>query len=216
VIAAESLRFTKLPITVITIQEKRLRWMILFVSSVLFLSAAVFYRSWYFTEARLTEAEIVARLDSIAPWGTTTNYESSAWGRAIDAALVLQAADPRIVENALERFMRENRDSDPGESKPYIVLRLAFDLPENAPREAALSFKGWYRLDREASRFDADTNADGTINLAWPLSWKSGQPKIICGMTGSAGPSYAAAAEFRYMRERFPLRKLDAILSEAR
>ena len=53
-----------------------------------------------------------------------------------------------------------------------------------------------------------DINADGSVNLAWPLSWRGGKPVLVSGFIGVQGRRLDAGSEYHYFRSRYELRKL--------
>jgi hypothetical protein len=66
-----------------------------------------------------------------------------------------------------------------------------------------LAFGGWLTMGTYI-------NPDGTINVAWPVHWNNGQPALVTPFAGAQGHRYDAAEDFSYLREKYPMRKLDA------
>jgi hypothetical protein len=149
------------------------------------------------------KVKLIAQIRQLEPW--RTDYSEKGWKRLIALARVIQRTDPDTVaatfDTYLQHAFQDSVDAGYDESRPFLLLRAVFELPEEAPREAAFSFKGWFGTSsREGDR--------QRVNLAWPLSWKGGRPRLVAGCLGSEGPLYHAAAEYRYMLKHFPMRNL--------
>ena len=146
------------------------------------------------------ERELCTRLHELAPWGPTADYSESAWQYTRNVAVVIQQAQPNTVILALEQFERETTDYEEM-SKVFILMRLLFDLPEDAPVSERFNFAAW-------DRGDADLVGPRTVNLAWPLSYHDGAPTLMQGRPNAQGPPYAAASEYRYLIAKYPFRQL--------
>ena len=150
-------------------------------------------------------AELVALLDSLPPWTDRADFAPDEWERFRAAAKVFRRADPTAVETALDEFVRQTRDRDyqgyEDESKPFILMRVLFDLPDRADARERQSFKGWINWP--------SPDADGTLNPGWPVRWSGDRAALEAPYVGSMGLPYAAAEEYRRLRERYPFRRLD-------
>jgi len=65
------------------------------------------------------------------------------------------------------------------------------------------SFKGWLNWP--------EADGEGLVNLGWPVVWREARPALEAELFGAAGRPYAAAAEFRHMRSKYPFRNLSAV-----
>jgi len=143
--------------------------------------------------------------ESLRPWSQPGSFSAGDWKNYIKVAGIVQETDPSTVEAALDRFIRaatrEPFDGPTSESKPFLLMRVVFDLPESAPEQSRLSFKGWTNWPRADAR--------GNVSLAWPISFRDGKPALVAPCVGSEGKPYEAAAEYRYLRDHFPYRRLD-------
>jgi hypothetical protein len=156
--------------------------------------------------ARTAEAKFgSAELGSIDPWPESSPEADDrvAWEKVIRAAATLQRTDPPAVAATLRKYQQEHtRNKEDG--KLLILLRVAFAVPESLPRSERGDdewFGGWMT-------FGADLNKDGTYNLAWPLEWNTGMPKLAGPLPGIQGRRYDAAGEYTYFLSRFKFRKL--------
>lgn len=148
--------------------------------------------------------ELKSALTSLCAWAKRDSFTSEDWGNYLKVAKIVQETDPQIVETALDQFMREAiKEPFTGyesESKPFLLMRVVFDLPEVAPQQSRLPFKGWTNWPHPDER--------GNVNLAWPLSWRSGRPELVASYEGSEGKPYAAVDEYRRLRRDFPYRQI--------
>jgi hypothetical protein len=146
-------------------------------------------------------------LRSLPPWRTVADFGEADWDAYIRAARLFQQADPETVNAALDAFAAESRQLDaryPGyelESKPFLLMRVVFALPETVPAEQRFSYKGWSNWP--------DPDERGEINPGWPVAWREGRPHLIASYEGSAGQPYPAALEYRFLRATFPYRNLE-------
>ena len=83
-------------------------------------------------------------------------------------------------------------------------MRVVFDLPENIHEAKEISYFGWKSLA---------LHADGTINVAWPMSWKRRKPELVSGMTGIEGvvDVYKVVGEYKNFAKKYHFRNLDQI-----
>jgi hypothetical protein len=176
------------------------------------------------------------KLDSlllqIDPWPEgSTDYSPKSWRHLLQAAKYVQECDPASVrvqlahrqsasdgelssipktqeegDKVLRLFARRLED----DGKLLLLMRVIFDIPENERTEPSIRFYAWRMRGTER-------NSDGTVNLAWPISWNGGNPKLISGRTSLEGVNtlYNAAGEYDYFRERYPLRALKDIQADA-
>ncbi len=150
---------------------------------------------------KVSEDQLVERFKALAPWSPEGDFGEAEWGSYLDAARVVQEADPATVEAALIRFLAGAGDeADADESKVFILMRVVFDLPEQSSAESRRSFKGWSNWP------EPDTARQ--VSLSWPVSWRSGNPSLEAPYAGSMGLPYAASQEYRHLRGNFPYRQL--------
>lgn len=144
-------------------------------------------------------------MERIEPWRSSKAYSSADYRILVAVAREIQNADSAEVEAALNRFMEKHSahmSEDYTEmSKPFLVLRVVFDLSENSRIDPKLNVMSWLSVRDEI-------NADGSINLAWPLSFRSGKPVLKSRFRGLVGPPYDPVTEFRVMRAACSFRKI--------
>jgi hypothetical protein len=150
------------------------------------------------------------RIAALPPW-QRDDFSDEEWKKYVSVAKLVQSSDPETVESALEEFTREAINEEfrgyASESKPFLLMRVVFDLPEGAPESERRSFKGWVNWPAADSR--------GEVSLAWPLSWRSGKPRLVAPYAGSEGIPYAAVSEYRHLREHYPYRELSEASEDA-
>jgi hypothetical protein len=149
--------------------------------------------------------ELKTMFDSLRPWSRWSDFTDADWQNYINVARILQQTDPIIVEEALDSFLR-TAVSEPftgysSESKPFLLMRIVFDLPETAPADERRLYKGWTNWPQ------ADTR--GEVSLAWPVSWRSGKPELVASYEGSEGHPYGAVPEYRHLRGTRSFRALN-------
>jgi hypothetical protein len=152
----------------------------------------------------MNQQELIERLRSLPPWQNQVDFSAQDWKQYVDVARLIQSADPDMVTAALDEFVREVSQEEfrgyEGESKPFLLMRVVFELPERASVDERQSFKGWSNWP------DADEN--NQVNLSWPVSWEGGSPKLLATYEESMGLPYSAGAEYRYLLKKYPYRKL--------
>lgn len=156
----------------------------------------------------MTSDQILAALRSLAPWRTAKDFSEADWDAYLRAARLVRRTEPETVVAALDAFAAECRRRDaerfPGyedESKPFLLMRIVFAIPDAAPAEKRFSFKGWSNWP--------DPDERGEVNLGWPVGWRDGRPYLLASYAGSGGQAYPAAAEYRFLSATFPYRELD-------
>ena len=157
----------------------------------------------YLGMAVVNSQDLDRLFDSLRAWSQRDSFSAGDWENYIRVAKIVQETDPSIVEAALDRFIRaavrEPFEGQTSESKPFLLMRVVFDLPESAPEQSRLSFKGWTNWPR--------ADAQDNVSLAWPISFRRGKPELVASYEGSEGKPYEAAAEYRYLRDHFPYRR---------
>ena len=83
-------------------------------------------------------------------------------------------------------------------------MRCVFNLPENATNRPR--FYPWHENY-------TDVNPDGTVNVAWPLTWRTGRPRLVSGETGIQGivDLYHPAREYDYFLRHYAMRDLTSL-----
>jgi hypothetical protein len=156
------------------------------------------------SENSLAKRELIERLRSLPAWTKQEEFTDQTWAQYIDVARIVQSTDPDTVEAALNGFIQEVLQEQvqgyESESKPFILMRVVFEIPEVASAEKRFSYKGWTNWP--------DPDAKNQVNLSWPVSWEGGAPKLLASYEGSMGQPYAAAAEYSFLSQNFPYRKL--------
>ena len=118
----------------------------------------------------------------------------------------LQSISPDLVEKRLfesrNHFENYSDAQLSNDRKLYLLIRVIFDLPENASKNDSFKTGGWITMH-------TDINNDGTFNLAWPIKWKDGSPVLVSGYQGieSLG-RYDASIEYHYLRSKYRMRNL--------
>lgn len=139
----------------------------------------------------------------LEPWGTTTNYSAAGWQRLAAASKLLHAMPPALVEKSLAS-LAAGPDAEASQLKAFLLLRFAFDLPEQGPVTERTP-------SRPALPAPGEANPDGSVNLAWPLVWNGGRPHLVAGSQGALDPGYAPQQDFTFLRYKARWRDLSAL-----
>ena len=146
------------------------------------------------------EKPLLSAIRKIEPWGPTTNYSTAGWQRLANASELLRATPPALTEKVLAGLCTGPNAAE-NQLKCFLLLRFAFELPENgsagdrAPSRPQLAAPG-------------ETNADGSLNLAWPMVWNGGRPRLVAGSTGALDPGYSPAQDYTFLRYKTRFRDL--------
>jgi hypothetical protein len=89
-------------------------------------------------------------------------------------------------------------------SKLYLLLRLLFDVPEDA--DVAAVFGGWMG---EGGPYPYDGSE--TINLLWPLGYQDHRLVLKSGLGQYLGAPYNGLAEYDYFASHFLWRTMDEL-----
>jgi hypothetical protein len=151
-----------------------------------------------------TTKELERLILTVQPWTDSEAYQSYDWRSLIRVADVFQTADNAQVIQAFVQFDSDNETNYCGNylnnSRAYLLLRVIFNIPENGARSER-SLDGWIR-------FDTDLNQDGTANLDWPISWKSGEPVLITRWIGYNGIPYRTKDDYIRLKNIYKNRDL--------
>lgn len=142
--------------------------------------------------------------DHVLPWPDhATNFLKASWDGLILAGRVAQKNDPQRVEEGLRNYQKSHDQDD---DKLLLLMRVVFDLPETRVLGENIQSGGW--IIAFGGWMDATGSENRKTNAAWPITWNNGNPKLLVGFAGFQGPRYSAAAEFHYLRGKYPSRNL--------
>jgi hypothetical protein len=157
-----------------------------------------------------TSDALAAMLRRIEPWPSWPSaYTAQSWGKLITVAQDLQNYSPNSIQDVLRWYEEswelvnvdtyEARIKD--DSKLLLLMRVVFDLPENAP--SMQKYFPW-------SLNGTEVNEDDSVNMGWPISWKAGKPRLVSGVTSIQGVvgGYHVAKEYDFMLRHCGFRKL--------
>ena len=164
-------------------------------------------------QTNLTSEELAASMKPVRPWPSIIevtngigywsnplpggNYTSGDWSNLVQAAKVIQQSNPSSVEKTLKSWRADKIKDLPIDyvtsTKLLLTMRVVFDIPEHAPFSGKMSYA---------------TNQDGSLNLAWPIVWNAGKPRLVPGPGFYEGEVYRAEDEFREFREEYRFRDL--------
>jgi len=154
------------------------------------------------TKMYTTQEELVNDLRVLKPWGNAHDFTSEDWQSYIEVAKRIKHTEEELTGNAIEAFIEQSSqdagNTDFEESKPFLLLRVLFELPESAPASEGFSYKGW-------TNWPSPDQA-GNVSLAWPISWVSGKPILVSDYEGAEGKPYAGKSEFEFLRASYPYR----------
>jgi hypothetical protein len=147
--------------------------------------------------------QLIDSFHLLPPWTSEGNFSKQEWAKFREVAKIVQSTPSDTVEAALDEFIKqaiqEEYQGYESESKPFILMRVVFKIPELASAEKRFSYKGWTNWP--------EPDENNHVNLSWPISWDRDNPRLIASYEGSMGRPYAAAAEYRFLLENFPFRQ---------
>lgn len=138
---------------------------------------------------------------SIECW-RTERYSREAWSVLLRSAREVQLTREEVVLRAMEIAMSDGvRPVGDPSTKGLLLNRVVFDLTERSNTIRPLLHPSWGRTE----------NADGTVNLAWPISFRSDEPRLLGPCRGYDG-RYSPADEHAALLRRYPFRDLAPFL----
>ena len=150
-------------------------------------------------------SEVQSLIDAIAsvPAWTEAYYDEPDTQQLVNAAAACAEAPPEVLRSALEAYyLQKRKGADPTAdlSRPYLLLRVIFDLPDAIDRKEAKVFGGW----NHPSIFSGAP----TFNLSWPVRVREGEAVAIeSPFTGYRGRPYDLVSEYDYFARRFQRRR---------
>ncbi len=159
---------------------------------------------------QLTAKELAMALQSVTPWrDEPARYSKHDWIALVSAAKTLQTSSPASVEHSIKEFQGfwAVPPANSQDSKLFLLLRVAFEVPESEPDGSPGQelIGAWFSAGTQ-------TNSDMTVNRAWPLSWRNGNPTLLSGFRGYQGARYDAAREYRFFTGHYKKRNLNDFL----
>jgi hypothetical protein len=159
--------------------------------------------------ALTNSAQVVNILNGVKGWTDNGSYTVADWSHLTNVASVIRRTDPQVVSQGLDEFTRICDSTNGGYldlTKAYLLMRVLFDLPTNAPASVAHTFPFANYVT-----WGKEVNSDGTVNLSWPVGWSDGRPFICSSFWGAEGPPYFPAVEYTYLRTHFKYRRLNVL-----
>lgn len=151
----------------------------------------------------MSAGELDTAFASLPSWPSEGDLDRDGWERLRAAARAVQRSEDAEVEDALARFLDRDGEGMEGaldETRLFLLSRVVFDLPTSVPVSERRTWKGWINWP--------EPDADGLVNLSWPVDWNGGDPRLLARYAGSEGHRYDAVADFRDLRSRFAYRDL--------
>ncbi|KPK76342.1 MAG: hypothetical protein AMJ79_07005 [Phycisphaerae bacterium SM23_30] len=153
----------------------------------------------------VTEKYLVNMFSSLEPWPSSGAITENGWQYYIQVAKTVQKTDPEVVKESLDNFIYaslEEQILNEEESKIFLLMRVIFDLPEDAPKSKLRSYKGW-------SNWQLSELPNNRVNLSWPIKWDGHKPRLISYYEGSMGIPYQASLEYEYLKKNYKFRDLN-------
>ncbi len=154
------------------------------------------------TDASAEVKSLVDMLCALPMWRTSRDFTTAEWDQFIAAARRIQSSNPDHVRAAITTSAPCAPPTEPGAidtdylrtSKEFILLRVAFDVPETVPPEYPNKF--WLR------------SATSPWDVSWPVRWRNGRPEQTARYAGFEGFAYIPVGEWEHFKAEFPFRKL--------
>lgn len=137
------------------------------------------------------------------------------WKRMVRVAVALQNADPEVVERTLIVYMIVQRRMNAFgttlavRSKPMLLLRIMFDIPEDEPWEFPLGASRINPCGGLPYRL-VDDGAQAEISLSLPIKWDEEGPSLTALLrtdVPSRKSIYQPHDEYRYFLAHYPYRR---------
>lgn len=156
----------------------------------------------------------VNRLIYSLPGWERASFTDEQWQSYIHAAELLQRAKPTTVERALKDYVihfmtafEEGVDGIYELSKPFILLRVMFDLPQTPETSRMHENSPGTGFATRPINVESENLADTT---SYPLRWKEDGPELLAEPAGYNGGPYPAAGEYRYFLKHFRYRSFQS------
>jgi hypothetical protein len=162
---------------------------------------------------------VLARImHTAASWPGDRDLTKMEWQSVLRVALALQRTDPSIIEKALLVYVvtetwcppRPTEDVVESWTKPILLLRVMFDIPEDAWRADDVVPDLYLAPCGGLPYEPADKVASLTPHLSLPVKWSEQGPVLLARrrhVEAIFGHGYQAHLEFRAMLSRFPYRQ---------
>jgi hypothetical protein len=150
--------------------------------------------------------ELAAAIQQLPPWPYRGQSEATDLSKYLVVAAVAQRSTDDIFLKALGQYFEMTDFKDDEDSKVFLLLRVVFDVPEDAPASELVPSKGWVNWPEPV---------DGRVSIAWPLSFKGEEVRLVAYSVGSMGPSYNWPGEYNRFRTKYRFRPLEKLHTQA-
>lgn len=191
--------------------------------------ASLRHESHSCTTQSFSSAHITEMIEACDAWPSTTQdnwakpfveYSDAAWCKLVRTAVVLQKTPCVVVEQALQEYMTKHGVSSgmgciTEWTKPLLLLRVMFQLPESEVEEeaiekygmGAMGFGGFGPAPPLLNPTDPESGErEVPVTFASPLSWTPRGPKLVARLGNYNGSPYAASEEYQFFLKHFPFR----------
>ena len=162
--------------------------------------------------------DLAERIQGLSSWTSDGRPRDGDWNAILSLAWTLQGLHDADVQAVLVVFMINSQRDNPGDwqawSKPMLLLRVMFDIPDE-PQPAQQVSDVLYR-DSGATicagipyRGCGATDRTPLATFSLPLTWNGNGPSLAaCPYPAFSwtGPSYQPQQEFAYFRKHFKYR----------
>jgi len=145
-------------------------------------------------------------LSRLPAWTETSPKTVEDWSALAVFARTLQQLPPSDVRAVLFAYMVKYKANDYAKAvdvatRPMLVLRLMFDIPQDAPMALAFA-EGEPLADlmRAAGRIPNEDGTDDTISA--PLTWRDGRPRVMGVPRASIPPQTINARPVEYQPQK--------------
>lgn len=170
--------------------------------------------------SKLYVPDIMRLIHSVRPWPSVEDdvvYTDADWDKLFETAQILKGADPDRLEIALEWYVIHYETSfDPETdrlaewSKPLLLLRVMFDVPESEDltedHAKCMGFGGF-------GLAPISEDEQIPLTMATPVSFRD-KPRFTAVRFGYNGPRYYAEKEYQFFKKHFEFRPLRPAASQ--
>jgi hypothetical protein len=147
--------------------------------------------------------DVAAVIEASPDWMSLTAGDTLSQRRLFEGLLPVRRCDVTVIRQGIKLVLASTRQQEnevrPDYSRLYLVNRIVFDVPSNAPLSAP-TFGSFIGVPADKSHID----------LLWPLSYDTRKRLTLTGwFRGYAGPAYRWADEFDYFAIHYGKRVSD-------
>lgn len=161
------------------------------------------------TTTTVSAEEIARVIANLPSWPLDRDLTKGEWSLYVIGALALQQTPPPTIKEALDTYtMYARRFLEPSLDKPVLLLRVAFEIPEDfLPATQIIGVQICGGLVCTPVEGDSPPR-----NLAAPVAWTDTGPRLTAfwappmAFSGGSPRLSVPSLEYAYFKRKFPFR----------